>query len=117
MKASMPAVRRTAMRWPILLLALAAIAFARDQATATDQNLALNLGNVLGSEEFCGLAYDQSAIEAFIEKHVAADDRNFAADLTMTGGVKIENQDKSPSEKTAHCTQIRRVAKSFGFIR
>lgn len=96
----------------------ALIVLAGKPAAAGEPNLALNLGTVLGSEEFCGLTYDQGAIEAFIEKRVAADDMSFAAELnTMTNGTKIENQDMSPSEKTAHCTQIRRVAKAFGFTK
>ena len=85
-------------------------------ALATDPNLALKLGSVIGSEEFCGLSYDQEAIEAFIEKNVAANDMEFAPTLnTMVGGGEVENREMSPSEKTAHCTQTRRVAKSFGF--
>jgi hypothetical protein len=105
-------------RQVFIVAALSVIGFADHQALATDQNLAFNLGTILGSEEYCGLTYDQSAIEAFIEKHVSSDDMNFAGELnTMSSGVKIENQEKSASEKTAHCTQIRRVAKAFGFLR
>jgi hypothetical protein len=74
------------------------------------------LGSVSGSEKFCGLSYDQEAIEAFNEKNVAANDMEFAPTLnSMVGGVRVENREMSPSEKTAHCTQIRRVAKSFWF--
>jgi hypothetical protein len=106
------------MRAALLLFAFAEIALARNGAVAAEQNLAEDLATVLGSEEFCGLTYDQSAIQAFVEKRVAADDLTFAGDLnTYTGGTKYENRAMSASEKTARCTQIQRVAKSFGFIR
>jgi hypothetical protein len=106
------------MRATILMFALIQVPLSNDPASAYDQNLTLNLGTVLGSEEFCGLAYDQKAIEAFIDKNVAADDMGFAAELnSMASGTKYQNKEMTPSEKTAHCTQIQRVAKSFAFIR
>lgn len=87
------------------------------EALATDQDLAWKLGSVIGSEEFCGLSYDQGAIEAFVARNVSENDMAFAAELDdQVGGTKVENKEMSASEKTAHCTQIRRVAKSFGFI-
>jgi len=68
--------------------------------------------------QFCGLAYDQDAIQSFIEKNVPASDMDFSAELsTMTGGTKYENENMTESEKTARCTQVKRVAKSYGFIR
>lgn len=87
-------------------------------ANATDPSLALNLGSVLAAEDYCGLSSDQGAIEAFIEKNVSASDMGFASDLqSMTSGQEYFQQQMSPSEKTAHCAQIRRVAKSFGFTK
>jgi hypothetical protein len=75
-------------------------------ALATDPNMTWRLGSVIGSEEFCGLSYDQAAIQSFIEKNVSADDMEFAASLNMMiGGTKVENDQMSPSAKTAHCTQ------------
>jgi hypothetical protein len=72
----------------------------------------------LGSEEFCGLDYDQAAIQAFITKRVPADDMDFPPMLeSMTTGTEVGNQTKSNSAKTAHCAQIARIAKSYGFTR
>lgn len=34
----------------------------------------------------------------------------------MTGGAEYELEEMSKSALTAHCTQIRRIAKSYGFI-
>lgn len=80
--------------------------------------LANELGSVLASEELCGLAYDQAAIAGFIEKRVRADDLAFASSLKMmTSGNEFQLRGMSPSSKTAHCTQIRRVAKSYGFTK
>jgi hypothetical protein len=77
-----------------------------------------NLGTVIGSETYCGLTYDQGAIKAFIEKHVTASDRDFIGDLDMrvsNVGAAVEHM--SLSEKTAHCTQVTRAAKAYGFIK
>lgn len=79
--------------------------------------LATELGTVLASEEPCGLTFDQSAIAAFIEGKVAADDMSFASRLNlMTKGQEVQIEEMSASSKTAHCTQIKRVAASYGFI-
>jgi hypothetical protein len=80
--------------------------------------LANELGSVLAAEDFCGLSYDQAAIQAFIESKVKADDMGFAGDLQMQtqGQAYFQNQ-MSISQKTAHCAQIVRVAKSYGFVK
>ncbi|AQZ51933.1 hypothetical protein [Martelella mediterranea] len=79
--------------------------------------LAQNLGDVLASEEPCGLTYDQDAIAAFIADKVPADDMGFNSDLsTMTMGASYMFANMSGSQKTAHCAQTERVAKSYGFI-
>lgn len=80
--------------------------------------LANELGSVLASESLCGLSFDQGAISAFIEKRVAADDLSFASTLQMmTTGQEFQLKGMSTSSKTAHCTQIGRVAKSYGFLK
>lgn len=79
--------------------------------------LATNLGTVLASEEFCGLSYDQPAIESFIAEKVDADDLSFPSTLSMmTEGSEYQLKDLSKSSKTAHCAQISRLAKTYGFI-
>jgi hypothetical protein len=70
------------------------------------------------AEEFCELEFDQRSIEAFVEKRVSANDLDFASSLSaMTSGTKYENQRFSPSEKTARCTQMIRVAKTYGLLK
>lgn len=97
---------------------LLASAHPARSASPDSDHLAIALGSVIAGEEFCGLAYDQGAIEAFIEKNVPASDMDFAESLdTMVGGSKYEQEKMGQSEKTAHCAQIRRVAKSYGLIR
>lgn len=85
-------------------------------ARADSMNTAVALGSVLASEEPCGLTYDQSAIEAYISKNVKADDMQFPSTLQMmTEGQKYQMKDMSASQMTAHCAQIKRLAKSYGF--
>lgn len=101
---------------------IAAIGVLASPALALDQmksmSLAHDLGTVLASEELCGLSYDQNAIAAYVEKRVPADDMGFAGTLDMmTTGAKISLADMSASSKTAHCVQIRRVAKNYGFTK
>ena len=77
---------------------------------------AMNLGNVPAAETACGLSYDQAGIAAVIEQNLKADDMGFPSALQpMTAGVEAGLGDMSQSEVTAHCTQIRRMAKAYGF--
>jgi energy-converting hydrogenase Eha subunit B len=102
---------------PALATALAAAFAFPAAASASSMILANQLGSVLGSEEGCGLAFDQDAIEAWIEANVAADDMGFAGTLgLMSKGQARQIGDMTESERRAHCAQTRRVARSFGFI-
>lgn len=79
--------------------------------------MATQLGSVLAAERFCDMSYNQDSIGAYIEANIPADDMGFAPMLdTMIGGATFEQKSMEQSQKTAHCTQMRRVAKSFGFI-
>lgn len=75
------------------------------------------LGDVLASEKPCGLSYKQDAISKFIDSKVPANDMDFPSHLSMqTTGRGVMIKEMSESAKTAHCRQIERVAKSYGFI-
>ncbi len=79
--------------------------------------VAIELGDVLGSEEFCGLQYNQDAIKRFIDSYVSKNDMGFTGNLgTMTRSSQRQNENMSGSAKTAHCAQIERVARAYGFI-
>jgi hypothetical protein len=79
-------------------------------------DIAQQLGTVIGSEQACGLSYDQDAIEHFIDEHVKASDMSFPSMLNlMVDGTKVEVTNMSKSSLTAHCAQIRRIAKQYGF--
>jgi hypothetical protein len=81
-------------------------------------DVALSLGTMIGSEEGCGLAFDQKAIEAYIEKNVASDDMAFAANLNVfVNGIQRKIGQMTASQKTAHCAQVTRVAKANGFVK
>lgn len=94
----------------------AAVLVASPAAAETDFFLTRGLADVIASEQMCSLTYDQAAIDAFITKNVAADDMLFPA--TLKGAVRLSEAEQAgmtPSGVAAHCTQIRRVAKSYGF--
>jgi len=79
--------------------------------------LAVSLGEVLGSEDFCGLKYDQGAVKTFMDKHVHKDDAEFSETLRMvTGWTHYRNGIMPDSDKPAECAAIERVARSYGFI-
>jgi hypothetical protein len=115
-------VRGQTMRVKMVGAALALLvtsggAIAGEQSTAS-VHAALELGSVLGSETACSLTYDQNAIQNYIVKHVDADDMMFATSLNgETEYAKNSTKEMSASSLTAHCTQIRRVAKQYGFAR
>lgn len=86
-------------------------------APAGTGSLAAALGSLIASEQTCGLSYDQEAIQAFIEENVPADDVDFPGMLrSMTDSVVRDIRGMSQSAKTAHCAQVQRIAKSYGFI-
>ena len=75
------------------------------------------LGNLLASEDFCNITYNQTAIETYIDSAVPDNDMQFPSMLTlMTDSAKFNFEDMSPSQKTAHCAQIKRVAKAHDFL-
>jgi hypothetical protein len=100
-----------------MVFATSAALMPAAHAQEDSMTMAVALGDVLGSEEFCDLKYDQNAIQQFIDKNVKKDDMQFPSSLKMmTEGARDQNKDLSPSAKTAHCEQIGRVARSYGFI-
>lgn len=102
------------MMTAIVLAAMATPAVAWDDMKR--MSVAQSLGDVMASEEVCGLAYDHDKVAAYVEKTVPATDMEFTSMLNlMTMGAKAQTDDMSASSKAAHCAQIRRVAKSYGF--
>ncbi|WP_247653367.1 signal recognition particle [Pannonibacter phragmitetus] len=98
--------------------AMTAGAGAHAQGALDSMRKAQQLADVLGSEAACGLTYDQEAISAYIDKAIPADDMSFTSNLNMfVSATEFQLQGMSTSAKTAHCTQVRRVAKSFGFLK
>ena len=104
-----------------VLIAAAVIAFSTASAVAMDDlkrmQVASSLGDLLASEQPCGLSFDKAAIDRFIDQNVPPDDMQFTSMLTtMTGGHEYEIGQMSPSALRAHCRQIERVARHFKFI-
>lgn len=107
------------MRRLLVLPALLALAAPASAWSDLDRMTVSNaLGSLLGSETACGLAFDQAAVSRYIDDKVPADDMQFASMLNMmAGGTEAQIADMSASQKTAHCRQIERAAKSHGFIK
>jgi hypothetical protein len=85
--------------------------------TLKSMETASNLGNVIASEEFCGLYFKQDAIRIFIEKSIDSSDMGFPSMLnTMILGTKYQFNEMSKSQKTAHCAQVSRIAQKYGFV-
>jgi len=110
--------RRRAHILQFLIGALMLGTVASAHAVSLDSmTVAQALGDLMGSEKYCGLLFNQDAIKKFIDSRVRADDMEFSSMLTvMTTGSQYANERRSLSEKTAHCAQISRVARSYGFI-
>ena len=78
---------------------------------------ARDLGNLIASEELCGLVFNQDAIARWIDENTDPADMGFSATLQMmTEGAAFGFSDMSESSKTAHCRSIERTARYFGFI-
>ena len=105
-------------RTVIAIVSLALLSSAAVAWSDLDRmKLSSSLGDILASEKPCGLIYKQDAISKFINSKVPPSDMEFPSHLDMqTQGRAIMLKEMSASSKTAHCRQIERVAKSYGFI-
>lgn len=101
------------------IVAAVALGFCAAQAWAeTPTRIALTLGELLGSEQACGLSFDQAAIEAYIDRNAPADDLAFASTMNVAASVMPDEiEGMTRSQRTAHCAQMRRLAKAYGFVK
>ena len=104
-----------------VLIAAAIVLLTTASAVAMDDlkrmQVASSLGDLLASEQPCGLSFNKAAIDKFIDQNVPADDMEFTSMLaTMTTGHEFEIGQMSPSALAAHCRQIERVARHYNFI-
>ena len=78
---------------------------------------AMSLGTLIGSEEYCGLTYDQAAIQSWIAENVPVQAMDFPQTLDMAITAETYGQsDRTGSAKTAHCASVSRTASHYGFI-
>lgn len=78
---------------------------------------AVNLGNVIASENKCNLSYDETAITNWIDDNVDASDMSFPSTLNMMiTGSKHQISKLSGSAETAHCKSVMNTARHYGFI-
>ncbi|TPQ53052.1 signal recognition particle [Prosthecomicrobium hirschii] len=103
---------------PVLIAAAFVLAPADPAAADDPLEVAHGLGRVIAAETFCGLTYDRSAIEAFVEKRVPATAMGFISDLdTSIWAAQRDFAEAGPSTKAAICAHARRFAKAHGFVR
>lgn len=101
--------------WAIFLSLCGSAAQADDLAMMMR---AQELSSVIAAEEFCGLNYDQPAIEAWIAANVPPEDMAFSNMLTSgIMGAEFQQKQMSTSAKTAHCAAIAQTAKHYGFVK
>ena len=104
---------------PTLAPTIMAVVFALPVNAMTDLDayrMASELGNILASEAFCGLAYDQNAIADYIATNVPPERVDFSNLLTGHANLqKMVLEDLSPSTKTAHCAAVTLSARHLGF--
>ena len=101
----------------LILFATTALVLSTTHSLADSYQTASNLGDVLASEKPCALSYDQPAIQSFIDTHVDADDMEFPGNLSSAVfAANYTIGDMTPSQLTAHCAQIERIARAFRFI-
>jgi len=100
------------VRSAVLLLAL----LLPGGASAAGLDVVEGLADVIAAEAFCGLDYDQRAIEAFVANNVRNDDLEFTGLLKgLSFAAEAAQQRMSKSAATAHCAQIRRLAARYAF--
>jgi hypothetical protein len=104
------------MRLTALLLCLATPAAAMTDIEETEA--VMMLSTLIGSEQACGLTYDQAAIAAWITTNVPPDRLNFAGALQLiTQGQQAQVDLMTGSAKTAHCTTVAQSARHLGFTK
>jgi hypothetical protein len=111
----------------LVTLMTGGVAYAEECSDNNFDAVVLQLGNILGSKTACGLEYDENAIQEFMIKqvegpmHECIDERKyttFALAVDEDASVMKKQAEEMPkSHLAAHCIQIRRVAKQYGFIK
>ena len=87
------------------------------QTTTKLTEVTESLAMVLASEHVCGMSYDQRAIQTFVEKNVSPDNLDFVSVLNMlTVDLARQIAAMTQSQRTAHCAQMRQVARRYKFI-
>jgi hypothetical protein len=108
---------RTNSHLLILVVVLAASAPANAQSLRSLQ-AANDLGRIMASESFCGLSYDRAAIQTYIVKNVPSSDKGFPSLLQdIVAGHKALQHRMTVAQKTAHCSQVQRIGRDYGFIK
>lgn len=93
------------------------ILFMTSPSVANSGDLAEKLALLFASEKFCAFKYNQNNIKKYIKQNISEDDIRFPQELKFRlHSAKISLKMYKTSEKTAHCTQVERIARKLKFI-
>lgn len=102
--------------------ALLASAAAAEEAapavadSAQQRDITIAVATVVAGEEPCGLRYNQDAIAAYLELYLPADSAAFPATFNVqVTATRASLGGMTESQKTAFCTQVRRLAEHMAF--
>lgn len=99
-------------------IVIAARALLLAAPALADQSLAFEFGGLLGSEKACNLDFDPAAIERYVAEKVEPSDMEFLSNMNLAADVMARDVERfTPSRRTAHCAQVRRVAESLDLVK
>lgn len=105
------------LRVPVTALAIWLVTLPVTLQAQDSNKQAIELGSVLSSEQACGLAYNQAAIQAWVDENIEPTDMGFAGTLdVMRQSTERDIEEISASMLTANCRAVERVARQYGFI-
>lgn len=80
--------------------------------------VAVELGNIIGSETACGYITSPDAVSAYVAANVDPSEMAFASGLYLSAaGTAAQISGMTPSGKAAHCTAVKRSAIHFKLVK
>ena len=84
-------------------------------ANIDTMTFAANVGGMLGSDEACGISFDQAKVEAYILANTDATDLTAANMIaTMIEGNRFRLKSVKPTDLAIHCALAKRSADALG---
>jgi hypothetical protein len=101
-----------------VIFALALLAAYPASANVNTMLFATEIGVILGSDEACGLAFNQDSVRAYILANTSADDLSAPNMIaTMVQGNRIRLKSEKPFDLAIHCDLVTRSAQALGLLK